>query len=315
MNVPFHPFQFGVNTTSASSREAWIGTAQKAESLGFHSLLVADHLGNQLGPTAALVAAAAATTTLRVGSFVFGNDFRHPVYLAQEAATIDLLSGGRFELGLGTGWMRSDYDVSGIPFDPPGTRVSRLIEAVQIIKGFFAESPFSFTGQYYSVRNLDGRPKPAQKPHPPLMLGGGSQRILSLAAREADIVSVNLKTTAQGTLDFSSSTAEAAAQKIAWVRRAAGERFGDLILNLLVPIVVVTEKQQEAARQVLRRYHSPDDDASVQELLESPSALIGTVDQIVEQLQERRERFGFSYIVVFEPMEQFAPVVERLAGA
>lgn len=147
MNVPFHPFQFGVNTTSAPSREAWIGTAQKAEALGFHSLLVADHLGNQLGPTAALVAAAAATTTLRVGSFVFGNDFRHPVYLAQEAATIDLLSGGRFELGLGTGWMRSDYDLSGIPFDPPGTRVSRLIEAVQIIKGFFADALLLEQGQ------------------------------------------------------------------------------------------------------------------------------------------------------------------------
>lgn len=307
------PFRFGLNTFAAS-REAWIDTAQKAEALGYDTLLVSDHLQNQLAPLAALVAAAEVTTTLRVGSFVFGNDFRHPVFLAKEAATIDLLSGGRLGLGLGTGYARSDYEQSGIPLDRPGVRISRLAEAVQIIKGFFADAPFTFTGQYYTVRDLHGTPKPVQHPHPPIMLGGGGQRMLSLAAREADIVSVNIKTTAEGGFDFSSITAEAAAQKVAWVRQAAGVRFDTLTLNILVPLVAVTDKRRQAADQMLRQYNVPENVLNVEQVLESPSALIGTVDQIVEDLQARRERYGFSYIVVWQPMEQFAPVVERLAG-
>jgi len=308
-----HPFRFGLNA-SASSREAWIDTAQKAEALGYDTLLVSDHLQSRLAPLAALVAAADATTTLRVGSYVFGNDFRHPVYLAKEAATIDLLSGGRFDLGLGTGWDRNDYEMSGILLDRPGVRVSRLTEAVQIIRGFFTDTPFTFTGKYYTVRDLEGGPKPTQHPHPPLMLGGGGRRMLSLAAREANIVSVNIKTTPEGELDFSSITAEAAAQKVAWVRQASGTRFDDLTLNLLVPLVAVTDKRNQAAEQMLRQYRTPENVFSVEQMPESPSALIGTVDQIVEDLQARRERYGFSYIVVWEPMEQFAPVVERLAG-
>jgi probable F420-dependent oxidoreductase len=307
-----HPFRFGLNA-SAPSREAWIDTAQKAEALGYDTLLVSDHLEEGLAPLAAMVAAADATTTLRVGSYVFGNDFRHPVYLAKEAATIDLLSDGRFDLGLGTGWDRNDYEMSGIPLDRPGVRVSRLTEAVQIIKGFFAGTPFTFAGKYYTVRGLEGNPKPTQHPHPPLMLGGGGRRMLSLAAREADIVSVNAKTTAEGQLDFSSITAEAADQKMEWVQQAAGTRFDDLTLNILVPIVAVTDKRDQAAAQILRAYNIPANTLNVEQVLESPSALIGTVDQIVEDLQARRERYGFSYIVVW-PMEQFAPVVERLAG-
>jgi len=307
-----HPFRFGLNT-SASSREAWIDKAQRAEASGYDTLLVSDHLNVPFAPFAALVAAADATTTLRVGSYVFGNDFRHPVYLAREAATIDKFSEGRFDLGLGTGWLRSDYEMSGIPLDRPGVRVSRLTEAVQIIKGFFAEGPFTFTGKYYTVRNLKGTPKSIQRPYPPLMLGGGGQRMLSLAAREADIVSVNAKTTAAGGLNFGSLTAEAAAQKVAWVRQAAGQRFDDLTLNILVPLVAITDKRHQAAEQMLQQWNVPESILSVEQVLESPSALIGTVDQIVEDLQARRERYGFSYIVVWA-MEEFAPVVERLAG-
>ena len=307
------PFRFGLNA-NAASREAWIETAQKAEVLGYDTLLISDHLHDQLAPVAALVAAAEATTTLRIGSFVFGNDFRHPVFLAQEAASIDLLSGGRLDFGLGTGYSLGDYTQSGIPLDPPGIRVSRLVEAVQIIKGFFADDPFSFTGEYYQVRDLIGAPKPAQRPHPPLMLGGGAKRTLSLAAREADIVSVNIKTTAEGGFDFGSLTAEAAAQKVAWVREAASARSDDLILNILVPIVAVTDKPRQAAEATLRHYNIPENILNVDQLLDSPSALIGTVDQIVEMLQARRERYGFSYITVWQPMEQFAPVVERLVG-
>ena len=193
-------------------------------------------------------------------------------------------------------------------------RISRLAEAVPIIKGFFADAPFTFTGQYYTVRELKGTPKPVQRPYPPIMLGGGGQRMLSLAAQEADIVSVNIKTTAEGGFDFGSITAEAAAQKVTWVRQAAGVRFDALTLNILVPLVAVTDKRRQAAEEMLRKYNVPENVLNVEQVLDSPSALIGTVDQIVEDLQARRERYGFSYIVVWQPMEQFAPVVERLVG-
>ncbi len=309
-----HPFRFGIQVSGAPSREAWIATARKAEALGYSTLLVDDHLGNPLAPLPALAATAEVTTTLRIGTFVLANDFRHPVLLAREAATVDLLSDGRLELGLGTGYALPDYIQSGIPLDPPGVRVSRFAEAVQIIKGMFADTPLTFEGRYYSVHDLNGLPKPMQRPHPPILIGGGGQRMLSIAAREADIVSVNIKTTPAGAFDFSSLTAEATAQKLVWVHEAAGERFDALELNLLVPVVAITDNQRSAAEQMLRHWGIPAEAFSVEQVLESPSALLGSVDQIVETLQARRERSGFSYIVVWEPIEQFAPIVARLAG-
>ncbi len=309
-----HPFRFGIQVSGAPSRGAWIATAHKAEALGYSTLLVDDHLGNPLAPLPALAATAEVTTTLRIGTFVLANDFRHPVLLAREAATVDLLSDGRLELGLGTGYALPDYIQSGIPLDPPGVRVSRFAEAVQIIKGMFADTPLTFEGRYYSVHDLNGLPKPMQRPHPPILIGGGGQRMLSIAAREADIVSVNIKTTPAGAFDFSSLTAEATAQKLVWVHEAAGERFDALELNLLVPVVAITDNQRSAAEQMLRHWGIPAEAFSVEQVLESPSALLGSVDQIVETLQARRERSGFSYIVVWEPIEQFAPIVARLAG-
>jgi probable F420-dependent oxidoreductase len=309
-----HPFRFGINVSGAVSRAEWIAKARKAEALGYDTLLMSDHLHNELAPVAALVAAAETTSTLRLGSFVFGNDFRHPVLLAQEAATIDLLSDGRLEFGIGTGYWHEDYEQSGITLDPPGVRINRLVEAVQIIKGLFGDAPLTYHGEHYTVRGLDGLPKPVQRPHPPIMIGGGGRRVLSFAAREADIVSVNIKTTAEGTFDFSSLTAEAAAQKVAWVREAAGERFDRLTLNILVPALAITESRRQTAEEMLRQSGISGNVMSVEQALESPSVLCGTVDEIVEDLQVRRERYGFSYIVVWEPMEKFAPVVERLAG-
>lgn len=319
------PFRFGLEIrTILSSGEAWSATVRWAEELDCATVLLEDHLptpGFQGlgGPFAALSVAAAVTQTLRLGSFVCGNDFRHPVMLAHEAATLDLLSGGRVELGLGTGWLRRDYEQMGLPLDVPGLRVSRLEEAIQIIKSYFATEPFSFTGRYYSGHDLTPGPPPVQQPRPPLLVGGGSKHTLSLAAREADIVSVNIRTTPQGGLDFASLTAEAAMQKVDWVRAAAGERLAAVELNIQVPIVVVTDQRRPAAAAVLQQLETtgmlPAGILSAEQLLDSPSALIGTVDQIVEDLQARRERYGFSYIVVWEPvMEQFAPVVARLAG-
>src|SRR5438876_677403 len=182
------PFRFGVSVHGSKSRAEWIGIARQAEALGYSTLLIPDHLGDQLSPIPALVAAADATSTLRIGSLVFDNDFRHPVMLAKEAATLDVLSGGRFELGIGAGWLRSEYEQAGIPYDPPGVRVGRMEEALQIIKGLFADRPVTFSGTYYKVSALEGQPKPVQRPHPPILIGGGGKRILSIAAREATIV-------------------------------------------------------------------------------------------------------------------------------
>ncbi|HMD81497.1 MAG TPA: TIGR03621 family F420-dependent LLM class oxidoreductase, partial [Anaerolineales bacterium] len=259
-----------------------------------------------------------ATTSLRIGSLVFGNDFRHPVILAKEAATLDILTDGRLELGLGSGYSREDYEQSGITLQSPGTRVSRFEEAVQVIKGLFADDAFTYEGNYYTIHNLNGLPKPLQKPYPPLLLGGGSKRMLSIAAREANIVGINVKTTAEGGLDFSSITPEATEQKIAWVREAAGAGFRDLELNILT-FVLVTDQRRQVAEQITREWEMPSDEASVDGMLASPTFLIGTIDQIVEDLQAHRRRFGLSYFVVGEylqadAMERFAPVVARLAG-
>ena len=311
-------FRFGILTGGAASRGEWTDKAKQAEDLGYSTLLIDDHLYNPFALLTALVSAADATTSLRVGSLVFGNDFRHPVVLAKEAATLDVLTDGRFELGLGTGYARPDYEKSGITLQSPGTRVSRFEEAVQVIKGLFAEDTFTYEGKHYTIRNLNGLPKPVQKPYPPLLLGGGSKRMLSIAAREANIVGINIRTTAEGGLDFSSATAEATEQKITWVREAAGARFDDLELNVLV-FPVVTDQPRQAAEQILHEWERPTDEASIDGFLAESPSLFGTVDQIVEDLQARRQRFGFSYIAVGEyfqadVMERFAPVIARLAG-
>lgn len=311
-------FRFGILTGGASSRKAWLDKARQAESLGYSTLLIDDHFYNQFALLTALVSAADATTSLRVGSLVFGNDFRHPAVLAKEAATLDILTDGRFELGLGTGYSSDDYEKMGITLQSPGTRVSRFEEAVQIIKGLYADDALTYEGKYYTIRNLNGLPKPVQKPHPPLLLGGGSKRILSFAAREANIVGINPKTSAEGSLDFSSITPEATEQKIAWVREAAGTRFRDLELNVLV-FPVVTDQRRQVAEQWLREFEMPTDEDSIDGMLASALFLFGTVEQIVENLQVRRQRFGFTYIAVGEylqadVMEQFAPVIAKLAG-
>src|SRR5690349_17906840 len=311
-------FRFGILTRGAASRTAWVDKAKQAESLGYSTLLIDDHLDNTFAPLTALISAANATTALRVGSLVFGNDFRHPVILAKEAATLDVLTDGRFEFGLGTGYWHGDYEQSGITLQSPGTRVSRFEEAVRIIKGLFADDAFTCEGNYYIIRDLNGLPKPLQKPYPPLLLGGGSKRMLSIAAREANIVGINVRTTAEGGLDLSSITPEATDQKIAWVQQAADERFQELELNVLA-FVIVTDQRRQAAEQTLREFELPIDETRIHGILASPTFLFGTVEQIVEDLQARRQRFGISYIAVgdyiqADVMERFAPVIAKLGG-
>jgi probable F420-dependent oxidoreductase len=309
------PFRFGVSVHGSKSRAEWIGIARQAEASGYSTLLIPDHLGDQLSPIAALVAAADATSTLRVGSLVFDNDFRHPVMLAKEAATLDVLSGGRLELGLGAGWMKPEYERAGIPFERASVRIGRMEEAIRIVKGLFAEGPIDFAGQYYTLTGFEGFPKPVQRPHPPLHIGGGGQRLLSVAAREADIVGFIPRARADGRgQDLTDATPEALEQKIAWVREAAGERFADLELGILVAQVFTTEDREQAA-QFIANTLAAGLNVSTDVILQAPYLLLGTVDQICEDLLARRERYGISYISVFEQsLEALAPVVARLAG-
>jgi probable F420-dependent oxidoreductase len=271
---------------------------------------VADHFPRGLGAFAALATAAAITERIRVGTFVLANDFRHPAMLAKEAATLDLLSDGRFEVGIGAGWLRSEYEATGIPFDRAGVRIDRLAEAIPLIKRLWTEDNVTAEGRFYQVTDLSILPRPVQTPHPPIMVGGGGQRVLSLAARHADIVALNPRATPEGVPDRSDITAEVTAQKLSWVRDTAGERFPDLELNIVVLRVVETDDREKAAHQLAQEM-----DLSPDEVLESPHVLLGTPDEMADTLRERRSRFGISYISVTEDgLEPFAPVIARLAG-
>lgn len=306
-------FRFGIQTSRAESRDAWADRARRIEELGFSSLFIPDHFHDQLAPIAALQAAADATTTLRIGSLVFDNDYRHPLVFAKEMATLDLLSGGRLELGIGAGWMESDYAMSGIPYNRPGVRIDRLKEGLAVIKGCFGDEKFSYSGKHYTITDYAGLPKPVQKPHPPILIGGGGKRVLSFAAREADIVGVNFNLE-QGAVNAKTMlTGDAAStdEKIGWIRDAAGARFDDIELNITVFVAIVTDDRDKLAERIAPNYGG----LSPAEVLQSPHALIGTVEQIADTLQERRDRYGFSYIVFSgEVHEQLAPVVQQLAG-
>ena len=307
-----HTFRFGLQTSRAATAEEWAAKARRIEELGFSTLFIPDHFEDQLAPVPALMAAADATSTLRVGTMVLDNDYRHPLVLAKELATLDVLSGGRLEAGIGAGWMRSDYDQSGITFDTPGVRIERLQETLQVLKGLFADGPLTFAGKHYQVQNHNGTPKPVQQPRPPLLVGGGGRRVLRLAAREADIVGVNF-VLAEGVVNTAvavTGSADATAQKIDWIREAAGPRFDALELNITVFFTAVTDDRQAMADRIAGGFGmSPAD------VLDSPHVVAGTVDQIVDALQRRREAYGFSYIVFSgDVYEAVAPVVKRLAG-
>jgi probable F420-dependent oxidoreductase len=305
-------FRFGVQEHRASNAKAWREKARLVEGLGYSTVYLPDHFGDQLGPLAALMSAADATTTLRVGSLVFDNDYRHPIVLAKEAATLDLLSEGRLDFGLGAGWLTSDYEQTGIPLDPPGIRIERMDEALQIIKSFFAGGTVSFTGKHYKLDAVEAAPVPVQKPHPPILLGGGGKRMLHLAGREADIVNINFNLS-EGRINrklVSTGMAGATDEKVAWIKEAAGERFSEIELSVTVFVANLTDDRVSVAEAMAAGLQSEPG-----EVLQTPHFLIGTVEQIVEDLQARRERFGISYVVVpDEAAQSLAPVVERLTG-
>ena len=280
--------------------------------MGYSGIYLPDHLNDQPGPIAALMAAADATTKLRVGSLVFDNDYRHPVVLAKEMATLDLLSDGRLDLGLGAGWLVSDYERAGIPYDRAGTRIERLEEALKIIKGCFGGKAFSFTGKHYSINDFEGSPLPVQKPHPPILLGGGGRRMLTLAAREADIVHINYNLN-EGRINpklVRTGMAEATDEKLTWIRGAAPERLASIELGFTVFFASVTDDRESIASAL-----APSMGFEPRNVLEMPHFLIGTLDQIEEDLRARRERYGFSDVIVpGDAADSLSPIVERLAG-
>ncbi len=291
------PFRFGVVVTHAQSHNAWITTARRVEELGYATLLMPDRpsIGG-LAPLTALAVAAEATTALRVGSYVFCNDYRHPLLLAREAATLDLLSEGRFELGLGAGVGPAEFQQMGIPFASAGTRIGHLKESLQLVKQLFTEETVNFTGKYYTLIEMKGYPRPVQKPHMPILVAGAGERMLKLAGSEADIVAIGSKITAQG-LD---PTDASLGQKIAWVKEGAGERFADLELSQTVYDMMITDSGAALSSQ-----------GGGPPIPKKPMS----TEQAVAHLLEQRGRYGFSYLQVYEgQMENFAPIVARLAG-
>ncbi|HEX6487342.1 MAG TPA: TIGR03621 family F420-dependent LLM class oxidoreductase [Candidatus Dormibacteraeota bacterium] len=306
------PFRFAVQEHRATTGQEWTDKVRRVESLGYTALYLPDHFSDQLGAFSALAAAAMVTSELRLGHLVLDNDYRHPAVTAKEIASLDVLSGGRADFGLGAGWEKSDYDATGIAYDTPGVRIERMCEGLAICKGLFAPGPFSFEGKHYRVTGLEGQPKPMQRPHPPILLGGGAKRMLSIAAREADIINVNFNL-AHGAVSSElvlTGTAEQTDEKMAWIKEAAGDRFRDLELSVLIFVLNVTDDRRTIAEGLAGAIGT-----TVETVLDIPHFLIGTIDQIAEDLQRRRERYGISYVIVQgEAAESFAPVVGKLAG-
>jgi probable F420-dependent oxidoreductase len=305
------PFRFGASIWGAATRKEWRKKSKLAESAGFDTLLTADHLvDGMLAPLTSLIVAAEATSRIRVGTLVLNNDFRHPVVLAREAATVDLLTDGRLELGLGAGHMKFEYDGAGLSYDPPGTRVARLGEAAEIIRLLWEGRTLDFSGDHYKLDGVRCFPVPSQKPLP-LLIGGNGRRVLSTAARCADIVSFTGFSQVEGTRDVNPNhfTRDGLETQIGWVRAAAGDRFNHLELSTLVQGVTLTDDRRLTAQALQPLLPS----LSVDDLLTSPYGLIGTADEIADQLRQQRDQLGVSYITVFEKdLDAMSSVIDLL---
>ena len=307
-----HSFRFSVQASAPRLAAEWRELGRRAEDLGYSALSVSDHLDAEMAPLIALAVTAEATRDLRLTTLVLGNDFRHPLFLAKQAATLDLLSDGRLELGLGAGWKATDYEQSGMELDRPSVRIARLAESVEILKRCFDEGPFDFDGEHYTVRGHDGQPTCVQSPHPPILLAGGGRKMLTLAASVADVVGLNANMAA-GVIDQragASATVEATDEKLGWIRDAAGDRFVDIELQTRVHMSQITDDPEGLAELM-----APALGLDAEAALASPHVLIGSVGQCVETLLAWRERWGLTYIGLNEDsLVEFAPVVEALAG-
>lgn len=315
------PFRFSVaGGPFLSSREEVVELARRAEGQGVAGFSVADHLSGPMSPLIVLAALAEETTTLRLCTLVLSNDFRHPAVLAKEVATLDLLSGGRLELGMGSGWLKQDYDRAGIAFDDASVRIGRLEESVQIIKGLLSSEPFSFEGLHYTIREMFGSPKPLQHPHPPILVGARTRQGLGVAGRHADAANLAVRTTQAGRISVDDITAGATNRKLHWLRTAAGDRFGMIEVGVTLVAISITEQRSAAARELLRclaDYTAGPlcEAVTEQDILASPYVALGTVGEICEHLSACREHFGISHFTISGAwLPEFAPVIGRLAG-
>jgi probable F420-dependent oxidoreductase len=306
------PFRFAVDLQAPLEGSTFADSAREVEAMGYSSMFVPDHFDEGLGPIAAMATAATVTTTLNVGTLVFDCDFRHPAVLARELATIDQLSEGRLEVGLGAGWKRLDYDRSGIPMDPPKVRVDRMIEHTKVLRGLFANEPVTFAGEHYRITDLDGTPKPYRAGGPPILIGGGGRRVLRFAAQAADIVGVNASIHS-GEIDTAAAhdaLPERIDEKVEWVRDAAGDRLAALELNVWLAVAEVTDDTPGMAEVLAVVFESDP-----KTVLASPLALVGNASEIADRLHERRERWGYSYICVpGDKARDFAPILAPLSG-
>jgi probable F420-dependent oxidoreductase len=320
------PFRFLASPSpDITGGRALAEAARRAEAIGYSALVLADHLVAHHAPVPVLATIAAATERLRIGTFVLNVDLRHPAVLAQDLASLDVLSGGRLEIGIGAGWNRPEYDAIGLAFDPVGTRVDRLGEAITVLKGCFADSPFSFAGHHYTITDHDGLPKPAQRPHPPLFVGGGGRRLLTLAGRVADIVGLAPRLMpgdqTRPAADPRSLTLAAAREKISWVQAAAGARFDEIEINAYpsgAPIIVTHQPRRVAEERIEELRRRSGIALSVEELLESPHIYIGTVASLAQKLTDLRERLGITSFLLgdvgSDADRELEPIVEALAG-
>lgn len=304
-------FRFAADLQAPLDGSDWLDSARELEALGYSTIFVPDHFDEGPGPIAAMAAFAAVTDTINVGVLVLDCDFRHPAVLARELATIDVISGGRLEVGLGAGWKTADYDASGIAMDGPGTRVGRLQEHTAVLKGLWADGPFSFDGDHYRITDLDGTPAPHTPGGPKILVGGGGPRLLRWAGAEADIVGVNASIHS-GTIDEAAAhdaLEERIDEKVGWLEEGAGDRFADLELNAWLAAAEVTE-DHDLIEGVAALFG-----ATADQFGRSPLALMGPRAELAEKLVERRDRWGYSYTVIpGDKARSFAPLVAELTG-
>lgn len=310
------PFRFLADVHEIVTGPELAARARRAEQMGYHALVIPDHLLKQLSPVVALATVAAATSTLRLSAFVMNNDLRHPAVLAQDLASIDVLSGGRVDIAIGAGWNKVEYDAIGMTFDPTPVRQARLAESITVLKGLFSGSPFSYAGEHYTITDYTAEPVPVQRPHPPFFIGGGGRRTLTLAGREADIVGLAPRIKPNATVDAPSITLAATREKIDWVREAAGERFQDLEFNIYPSVwpATVTDDLRGEARRVIDHLRSRTGvELTEDEVIDSPHLFIGSVDRLVEKFLQLREELGISSVLLGD-IGELEPVLERLSG-
>ena len=324
-----NPFRFSLQSFNTDSPQNWRNLIAKSEALGYSTFFLADHFlstgpaldstghpPQMLGATPAIAMALEQTTTLRVGCRVFCNDYRHPITLIKEAATMDYLSGGRYEFGLGAGWIKNEYEAVNLSFDEFPQRFARFAETVEAYKAFMSGESLEIDGQTLKWSGFHGTPAPAQQPHPPIMIGGGSKKILTYAGEQADIVSLNFNNRSGviGVDGMNSGMADATNKKIQWIKDGAGDRFDDIEIEIGAYTTMVTDQPEATAAAMGEALGMSADD-----ILQHPHCLIGTVDSICDELLRRREQYGISYIAVIDDgtnnmVDEFAPVVARLAG-